>query len=349
MRIAFFSMNPDFCQHILEELGRHHTLKVWQNNSNEQIKWASITNLLDWCDVAYLEWLQPPNIEITQIQGLDKPLVLFCHGIDVMNHSFVDWRNIAGLITQNALYPRLLGLRKEWEKNNPGRPPLPPLPKKTMLQDIGIDLRAFDLLPEPIPEYHIVTHASWIRPVKRIYATIQAFDDLLQLDDDKPWKLTIVGEWEGPGYRGPDRTEYLRACRELMDQLKFPPGSLFLKMKNFPRDVWTNFAKTVDLYWCMSWRESFGVSMAEVCASGGYPLVNNYLGADKIYPRKYLCRTPGEMVRKTIAWGNLEIEQKIQERTNIRKHIEQYSARAAAKNIRIFLEGIDEAHRKKKG
>lgn len=349
MRIAFFSMNPDFCRHILEELGRHHTLKVWQNNPNEQIKWASITNLLDWCDVAYLEWLQPPNIEITQIQGLDKPLILFCHGIDVMNHSFVDWRNIAGLITQNALYPRLLGLRKEWEKNNPNRPPLPPLPKKTMLQDIGIDLRAFDLLPEPIPEYHIVTHASWIRPVKRIYATIQAFDDLLQLDDDKPWKLTIVGEWEGPGYRGPDRTEYLRACRELMDQLKFPPGSLFLKMKNFPRDVWTNFAKTADLYWCMSWRESFGASMAEVCASGGYPLVNNYLGADRIYPRKYLCRTPGEMVRKTIAWGNLEIEQKIQERANIRKHIEQYSARAAAKNIRIFLEGIDEAHHKKRG
>ena len=179
-----------------------------------------------------------------------------------------------------------------------------------------------------VPEYHIVTHASWIRPVKRIYEAIQQFYELIQLDGKKPWSMTLIGQWEGAQYRGPDRKEYMRACRELMNQLKFPP------------QVWNQFAGTADIYWCTSWRESFGASMGEVCARGGYPLINNYLGASKVYPKKYLCKTGGEMVRKTIEWGNLSPDDKKQERKVIRKHIEQYDAREAAKKIRAFLEGI---------
>ena len=348
MKIAFFSMNTNFCRPIIEELSQHHTVKMWQYNANEQIYWASIMKLLDWCDLAYLEWLQPPGIEISQIQGVGKPLVAFCHGVDVMNHSFVDWRNISGLITQDALYPRLLELRTEWGVLNPGKPSLPRLPKKTLIQSLGIDLSAFTPLPEPIPEYHIVTHAMWIRPVKRIYEAIQQFYDLIQLDGKKPWRMTLIGQWEGAGYRGPDRKEYMRACRELINQLKFPPDRLHLKLENFPQEMWRNFSKTADLYWCTSWRESFGVSMAEVCAGGGYPLINHYLGADKIYPKKYLCKTPFEMIQKTIEWGNASTEEKLQERKVIRKHIEKYDVREAAKNIRHFLEEVDVAHRKKR-
>lgn len=349
MKIAFFSMNPNFCRHILEELNRHHTVKEWQYNSNEHIKWSSIMKLLDWCDLAYLEWIQPPNIEISQIQGMDKPLVVFCHGIDVQNHSFVDWRNISGLITQDALYPRLLELRTEWGTMNPNKPPLPKLPKKTLIQSIGVDLKRFTpLAPDPVPGYEIVTHASWIRPVKRIYEAIQQFYELIQLDGKKPWRMTLIGQWEGAQWRGPDRKEYMRACRELMNQLKFPPNRLHLKLQNFNPETWAQFSKTADIYWCTSWRESFGASMAEVCAGGGYPLINNYLGASKVYPKKYLCKTGGEMVRKTIEWGNLSQLDKKRERIIIRKHIEQYDIREGAKTIRIFLEEIDAGHRKKR-
>jgi len=341
MKIAFFSMNTNFCKAIIEELGRHHTVKMWRYNANKQINWASISKLLEWCDLAYLEWLQPPNIEISQIQGIDKPLVMFCHGVDVMNHSYVDWRNISGLITQDALYPRLLDLRTEWAHLNPNKRPLPRLPKKTLIQSLGIDLNAFTPLPEPIPEYHIVTHAKWIRPVKRIYEAIQQFYDLIQLDGKKPWKMTLIGQWEGE-FRGPERAEYMRACRELIEQLKFPPERLHLKPENFPQGMWRQFSQTADLYWCTSWRESFGVSMAEVCAGGGYPLINHYLGADKVYPKKYLCKTPGEMVKKTIDWGNLSQLEKKRERIIIRKHIEKYNVLEAAKNIRLFLEDVKE-------
>jgi len=339
MKIALFSTNLTFSQYMLAELNRKHTVKIWKNNPNSQIGWANTLKLLDWCDVAYLEWSQSPNIEISQIQAVGKPLILFCHGYDIMYHTFVDWRNIAGLIIQDAHYPRLLRLRTEWAKENPSLPPLPKLPKKILVKSLGVDLQRFTPLSQAIPEYHIIIHASWIRPVKRIYAAIQQFYDLIYLDENKPWKMTLIGQWEGT-YKQEERWEYLMACRELIEQLNFPPDRLFLKPTNFASDIWPQFAKTADLYWCTSWRESFGASMAEVCACGGYPLINNYLGADKVYPKKYLCKTPYEMIQKTIEWGNLSPDEKIRERQIIRKHIEQFDVKKASKEIRLFIEEV---------
>jgi len=124
------------------------------------------------------------------------------------------------------------------------------------------------------------------------------------------------------------------------------PGRLFLKPENFPPEVWPHFAKTADMYWCTSWRETLETNMAEVCASGGYPLINNYLGADKAYPKKYLCKTPYEMIQKTIEWGNLSLEEKIKERYAIRKHIEQFDAKKNAKKIRLFMEEVVENYKR---
>lgn len=344
MKIAFFSMNANFAGHILEELGQHHTVKRWEYNQNETIRWSSMMKLMDWCDIAYLEWTQRPNLELTQVQGLNKPLVAFCHGIDVTNHSGMDWRNVAGLIIQDALYPRLLELRDEWARNNPAKK-LAKLPRKTLIQSLGVDLKRFIPLPEPIiPEYHIIMHTQWIRPVKRVYEAIQQFYDLIQLDGEKPWKMTLVGQWEG-WFKQNERSEYMRACRELIDQLKFPPERFFMKLESFPPHIWPQFSREADIYWCTSYKESYGASMAEACAGGAYPVINQYLGADKLYPKKYLCKTPGEMVRKTIEWGNLSNEEKVQERKIIRSHIEQYDAREAAKNIRMFLEEVQKGYR----
>jgi hypothetical protein len=203
MKIAFFSKNRSFCGQLIEELRQHHKIKIWHDHPNDKIGRASVLKLLDWCDLGYLEWLQPPNLEISQIQGIEKPLVAFCHGVDAMNHHFMNWENISALIVQDALYPRLIRLRQEWEKRNPDRPPLAKLPK-TLIKSLGIDLKTF-MPPFPVePEYHIAMHASFIRPTKRIYAGIQQFYDLIWMDEEKPWKLTIVGTWEG-GWKSAER------------------------------------------------------------------------------------------------------------------------------------------------
>lgn len=335
MKIAYFSRNRNFAGPLLEELSQHHTVKLWQYNVNDLVNTISIRNLLDWCDIGFLEWLQPPTIEISQLQGIDKPLIAFCQGIDVYNHGAVDWRNISGLIIQDANYDRLLMLRKQWEQRHKGQR-LTPLPE-TLIQSIGVDLREFEFIEQVEPEYRILIHASQIRDTKRIYEAIQQFYDLLQKDPEKPWEFHLIGHWES-GYKDAERREYLQALRELIRILDFPPKRFYMTPRDLSREDWAGFAKTIDIYWCTSWRESFGASMAECAASGAYPLINYYLGADEIYPKEHLCKTPSEMVEKTIAWGNLSTEEKLEERKKIRKHIEQYDCRKAAENMRLFIE-----------
>jgi hypothetical protein len=80
--------------------------------------------------------------------------------------------------------------------------------------------------------------------------------------------------------------------------------------------------------------------MAECVASGAYPMVNQYLGADSIYPKDVLCKTPGEMVEKTIWWGNLSDDRKKLLRQDSRVLMQKYDCRKATKNMREFIEEI---------
>jgi hypothetical protein len=338
MKIAYFSRNKTFAEPLLEELRQHHVVKSWKYNPADLVNTISIKNLLDWCDLGFLEWLQPPTIEISQLQGVNKPLIAFCQGLGVLNHTFIDWRNIKGLIIQDANYDRLMVLRQEWEKKNPDKPPLPKLPKM-LIQSLGVDLKSFNWQPM-IPGFHIAIHATNIRDVKRIYVAIQQFYDLIQRDPDKPWKLTLIGHWES-GWKDLERMEYLQAIRELITILNFPPNRFFMIPRNLPKDKWIHFTKTVDIYWCTSWRESYGKSKQECVASGAFPLVNYYMGAQTIYPKKYLCKTPGEMVDKTIEWGNLSEEEKTKQRARNRRLVEpKFDERKCVKAMRLFIEEI---------
>jgi hypothetical protein len=343
MKIAFFSMNRNFAQPILQELNQHHQLRVWQHNSSEWINQQSIANLMNWCDVAYCEWLQPPNMEISQIQGWDKPIVAFCHGIDALNHYFMDWRNISGLIIQDALYPRFMRLRETWPKQNPGRLPLAKLPP-ILTQSIGVDLTSFKVQPRKFG-YHIITHASSMRPTKRVYEAIQQFYDLIKVDISKPWKMTIVGDWYDE-WELNQRREYLEALEELLDTLNFPQGRIFITDRNFDKDTWRSFLQTADVYWCTSWRESFGSSLMEAVASGVYPFVNYYLGADKLYPDIYLCKTPGEFVENTRCWGAMNDETKETARQTSSAIAAKYDQKKAAERIRLFVEQTKESYHK---
>jgi hypothetical protein len=344
MKIAFFSRNRSFAGPLLQELTQHHTVRIWNHNSEESINQASIQNLLNWCDLAYLEWLQPPNMEISQIQGVDKPLVAFCHGIDAMNHYFMEWRNISGLIVQDALWPRFKMLRDSWPLQHPENPRLADLPKNLLIQSIGVDTNYYTPLNHS-PSYNIVMHASSIRATKRIYTGIQQFDDLIHFDEKTPWHLTVVGDWYDE-WEINQRREYLEACEELLQILHLSEKRLTVIDKNLPRDEWRHLLQYTDIFWCTSWRESFGSSLAEAAACGVYPLVNHYLGAEQIYPGDFLCKTPGEFVEKTFKWGKLDDILKSAEGTRVRQLIKKYDSQVAAGKIRLFLEEVKEGYKR---
>lgn len=334
MRIAFISTNQGFCGSILEELQRHHTVRNYKPTKSEIINWVNLQRLLNWCDLAYFDFIQPPMPEITQLQSVDVPIVARMDGIDILMHTLIDWRKVNALILMPVQRKRLMRLRRMWALQNPGER-LTNLPTKILERNVGIDLSLFQ--PDYIrsPGYNIVIHASTVRPTKRIYTAIQCFYDLITRDPDKPWKLILLGNYTFHPY-----DEYLMAIEELIEEYDLPEERLAIITQDFPRDEWAAFIKKQDIYWCMSFREGFPNSLGESCASGVYPVVNRFYGAELLYPEKYLCKTLSEVVEKTIQWGNLTPEEKIGMRKEVRQHIEIFDRHEVAVEIRELCEEV---------
>lgn len=341
MKIAFFALNQNFCGTILEEMRAHHTVRMWKKIKIPHRDWANVVGLLNWCDVAYFDFIQTPLPEVSQFQFLErgKPFIVArMDGIDILNHDAIDWKRVDALVLMPVQEKRLKRLRALHKSNYPNRT-LPPLPKKILKRNVGIDLQMFrpDLKREP--GYEIVLHSSVIRETKRVYTALQCFYELVTQDPEKPWKLWLIGQWAG-GWKWPQRMEYVMCVGELVESLNFPKGRLILQMENFPRPAWAEFIRGRDLYWCTSFREGFPNSMGEAAASGVYPLSNRWFGAELLYPEECLWRTPSELVRKTIEWGNFFNEDKIRLRYSTRGHIEQYSRRQTAIDIRQLCEEV---------
>jgi len=338
MKIAFFALNQNFCGSILEELQAHHTVKIYQKNPHAHINFANITGLINWCDLIYCDFIQEPMPEISQLQYLDKPLVARMDGIDVMNHEIVDWANVSALVLMPVQAKRLKRLRGLWHKQHQGMK-LPKLPE-TLELNIGIDLNLFQPNYQREPGYNIVLHASVIRDTKGVYEAIQTFYELLRKQPEKPWHLTIIGQWE-KGWKAAQRQEYVMSCQELIETLNFPPNRLGVIPDNLPRPKWAQYLRNEpDFYWCFSHREGFPNSLGEGMASGIIPIMNHFYGAELIHPEKFICESPTEILEKTIEYGEMDKEVRQQLRKEARAHIEQYDRYKTAVEIRKLCEKV---------
>lgn len=338
MKIGVFSMNLNFCDAILEELRAHHIVKVFDHTRKDSLDYANLIGLLNWCDVAYFDFIQHPLQWATKLQWLDKPIVARMLGIDVLNHASINWTKVSALILGSTQEKQLLRLRRIHHKRFPqNKLPLPPIILKCYT---GIDLDRFKLDAKRRPGFNIILHSNVIRQTKGIYTALQCFGELLERDGDNPWHFTLIAQNEG-GWVPPLRQvyiEYVMCVQELLEDLNLPPRRFKHYDGNLGKKDWAKLLQSQDLYWCLSRRESFGASMAEACASGAYPLLNHFYGAERLYPQANLCKSSGELVDKTIQWGRLSDDEKLHSRQLIREHVEQYDQRETAKKIRSLIE-----------
>jgi len=339
MKIAFFALNQNFCGTILEELQAHHQVKNWQKYGLDSMDWANIKGLIDWCDLIYCDFIQEPCPEITRMQWLDKPMVVRMDGIDIMNHVNMDWNRVSAAVIMPVQMKRLMKLRADWERQN--KRPLTKLPKIIKQWNVGIDLDLFQPDYARTPGYNIVLHASVMRATKQVYTALQVFAELIE-NDDSPWHMTLIGTWEG-GWDWNNRKEYVTALHELLEQLNL--GDRLTILPNLKREEWAEFIKTQDVIWGPSFREGFPNSVGEASASGVWPLINHFYGAELIYDSANICRSPIQLMKRTIGWGGMDDEAKINSMRYIRKHVEQYDRHKVAREIRQLCEEIvDEAY-----
>lgn len=340
MKIAFITQNMSFARALIEEFQQYHTVKIYKES--RALKWFNMMALIDWCDLAFFDFVGLLRV-LSELQYIPKPIVVRAHGLEIIHdHDSIDWKKVSGLVIPPTMLKRIRRMRRIWQKNNPDKKQ-PSLPR-TLQQYVGIDLERIRLNIERPPSYNIILHATVIYEVKRVYTALQCFHELMQQAPDKPWHLTLVGQWHR-GWRWPDRKPYVLCVDELIEELIYDFGlkdHLTIKPHNLPWPQWAELLQTQDIYWCMSYRESFGISLAEAGASGAHPLVNHYYGAELVYPPQQLFRSPSELIRKTIAWGQLTDQQKIEKRRDIRNHLNQYDRRRINQEIRLFCEEICE-------
>ena len=327
MKIGIIAINDSFCGAIEEELRQHHKVKKYIHTSDAVTNKINQRYLNDWADLLYFDFIQSPMPWMLSQPWLSAKVVARMDGIDVMNHSIIDWRKVDGFVLMPVQEKRLKRLRG-------GK--LPPA-KEILIRNIGIDSELFK--PDNhTPGYNIVFHSNVMREVKRPYLALQCFYELLRKDPDKPWHLTIIGDWE-TGWNAKNRQEYVMCIRELLDTLSIPVDRLTLR-KNFDRKGWAKFIPTQDLIWCLSWREGFPNSVGEAARSGVVPLINHFYGAETIYPEEYLYKTPTELVEKTIYLGGHPAVTMGSASTMIMDHIKQYDRKQTAKDIRELCERV---------
>jgi len=352
MKIGVFGVNLGFCGSILEELQAHHTVRVYQQLfGNDSLNKSNIEKLLHLCYLSYFELIKQPLPLISQQPWLNKPVVARMDGIDILNHTSINWNKISALIIQQTQEKRLMRLRREWEKQN--RRPLMKLPTKILHRYIGIDSDQFKPNMKRKPGFNIILHSHTIRQTKGIYTALQCFNELIERDGDNPWHFTLIAGWprsegmilqtdtgQSISALSPQSLDYVMCVHELLEELNFSSKRFKHYEGNLSKDDWIKCLQHQDLYWCLSRRESFGVSMAEASASGAYPLLNHFYGAEHLYPQANLCRSPGELVDKTIQWGKLSNDEKLHSRQDIREYVKQYDQRETAKKIRELCEEI---------
>lgn len=340
MKIAFYALNQNFCGSILEELRAHHNLKVYRPTRDQSINWVNMMKLMDWCDLAYFDFIQDPLPQISQLQIVDKPIVTRMDGIDILNHMQVDWRKVDALVLMPVQEKRLNRLRSNWLRDHP-RKKLAPLPKRILKRNIGIDMKLFTPDYQREPGYRIGFHAYVVRNTKRVYLALQNFFELVKRDPEKPWQLHLIGGgWDPGSYQWNQRFEYVMSLLEYLEDIDPHIGSRLMISPNFPRPQWALEAKKVDVMWSTSYREGFPNSIGEAAACGAWPLMNRFYGAETIYPEENICWTPSEMVEKTISWGSLSDEEKKEKRLDIRAWISQYDRHTVAREIRELCEEV---------
>lgn len=295
---------------------------------------TKIGNDVDWADLIYAETIQRPLPELSRSNA--KPIVARMDGLDVMTHSSIDWRNVNALIIQPIQMKRLERLRGkfEWEhKRN-----LPPLPEKLLITNIGIDLDEL-VFKQRSSGYNIVFHTNFMgRATKQPYIVLQTFAELIRRDD-KPWKLFFIGNWDGIEGRGWG-AEYELGVEELREQIWPDLEGRVDFVQNLPHDLWIKLLEKMDVSWNYSYRESFGVSQAEGCAVGVQPYMNWFLGAELLYPESLLCRSPIELMEKTITWGNMSKEAKRAGRIGMKNHVSDWDAKQVAVKVRELCEEV---------
>lgn len=322
MKVGFFTVNPNFAGPLLKELRSRHEVRCWINSNSQEFNLVNLHSLLEWSDVAFFEFCQSPLPEATYFQGIDTPIVARLQGIEIYHYmENIKWNRVKLLITSIPQMMRLSKLNL-------------PLPRVEVLP-LGTDPDFFTPPENRIPGKCITT-IGLVSPRKRVYTTIQTLAPILG-----DWKLYIRGEFSG--FRDEELVEYKSHILELIetlgveDSVKFIPGP-----PGGNQEEYRAFLRAMDIVVSNSTQEGYHVSVFDAMACGVHPLINCWLGADRLFPSYSIFRSQTELLQKVVQWDLAPVSRKLELAKLAREHVIAggHDNKLVAKRIVDLLEEV---------
>jgi glycosyltransferase involved in cell wall biosynthesis len=176
--------------------------------------------------------------------------------------------------------------------------------RKTEVIPVGISLDKFSLENKEFRgDIGILCHLT---PRKRVYDLILAFFDLLQQSDD--FHLHIGGDDH------PSHEDYSESLHALVGDLAMEDKVTFYGHVEEP----SNWYPKIDIFISNSYSEGLQVAPMEAMASGCYPLVHRWRGADELVPEEYLYFTNQDLISKILKYRDMPEDEKKLARQQIR-------------------------------
>lgn len=330
LKIAVFALNPNFYREVGQELRTHHQVREYQHTNNDTFNLINLQRLMDWCDVGYFEFAQYPLNVISNLEVMEKPLIVRAHGIELFSQEEVNWEKVNLMIATPICRQIFLDQRPKYV------PEIVELP-------VGIDSNYFSFSPQKARQVFgkkILIQSTVMRPKKRIYTSIQTFGEIYEKDPE--WTLWIVGNWTG-GFQEATierQEQYNWPLKELIGTLGLEDA--VIGTDHMPRDEWRDFLMDKDIFWSNSILEGFHVALAEHMATGGYPVINCWRGADSFYDPRWIHKNQQSMVKEILDWGNQSKERKLELARKAREWISvlEFDVFKIAIKIREAIENV---------
>lgn len=259
-KIAFFASYQTFLTDIIGDLKKNNQVQIYDGNNDRDM-----LSTMQWADIAWFEWCDQHLIEATRLPKV-CPIVCRLHSYEVFTEmpAQVDWTKVDMVVfVSEAVRELFLGQVKT--------------PPPTKIIHNGVDLDKFTIPPDKKYGKRIAS-IGYINYKKNPTLLLYCFSKIHQYDPE--YTFHIAGTHQDPRIH--------LYFEHYLNRYPLP-----ISFDGWVEDIPTWMADK-DYVMSTSLFESFHYSIAEGMASGLMPLIHDWYGADRIYPKEYLFSDPDQ-------------------------------------------------------
>jgi len=327
MKIGIVSRNNNFLGDIYPELVRYHSVRLYEETKDNSLNYWNLGRMCEWADLIWCEFAQPPFQFVLNIVP-EKHIIVRLHRIELYNPYIytLNWSAVNMLIfsaehVKEIFYEKLKESKLPEGGLNIKNKPMADIVIPTNI----INPKVFSFVQRDFKPPYKICMIGRVAEIKRVYDFIQWFKDV-----DNRFILNI-------GTQGINwNTDYSMDVKNLVeddDRISFIP-----QFAN--AQAVATFMKSQDIIVSHSRNEGSHVSIMEAMATGCYPLISNWKGAEVVYPPENIYHSPNEFFDKINSWADSDNIQKLHASIEAYEYTKPYISLDAAIRIRELVEAV---------